>query len=643
MSDDQEKLPDGERRGPLPRTNRPRPARGRGRGAGNAVASEQPIVTVNEAEEPESKEEERASREREMAERPTQLDPSSQAVTRTELTGEPKHNAETRTSVANDRDDPKSSGAVHLGRLIDGRYRVESIIGRGGMGVVYRARHEALDKFAAVKILLPTEDPAVVERFRAEARAATAIGNDHIVDTVDFGQLEDGSTYFVMEFLEGRTLSKLIKAEGHIPLDRTLRIAKQIAEGMGAAHDASIVHRDVKPENIFITRQNKQDDFVKLLDFGIAKVANAQNKLTRAGTIFGTPHYMSPEQAAGTEVDHRTDIYSLGVILYEMVSGRVPFEAENPMGLLTQHMYKQPTPLTELESTPQVIPIGMDAIVLKCMAKKPEDRYPTMGEVARDLERLEQGGAPAAIAELLRRTTADSHPELFRAAKAEAKRAPRPRARWPIAIGALAVLAGGAYAALHFVPGLERLRFWEGAPLPSALPESEAVPKAKARAAKKVHLVALPPDAEIYRDGVRLGKMPITVDVPPDETVWVEVRRQGHFAKQAKLDGTTQVVVVELDQNPHEVLAVPVPEADPKAIQKLDPKAFQKLDAKTLKQLDPQKEETVDEMRRRFAAETAASRAAEHAAEDSVERAEAPKAPDPAPAPPPPQPAGSAP
>src|SRR5262249_35634688 len=153
----------------------------------------------------------------------------------------------------------------------------------GGMGVVYRARHEVIDKLAAIKILLPTEDADVVERFVNEARAATSIGNEHIVDTVDFGELPDGSAFFVMEYLEGQTLAKLIKKEKFISLPRALRIGKEIAEGVGAAHRAGIVHRDLKPENIFLARRDSELEFVKLLDFGIAKMQHAQNRITRAG------------------------------------------------------------------------------------------------------------------------------------------------------------------------------------------------------------------------------------------------------------------------------------------------------------------------------------------------------------------------
>src|SRR5215472_6726800 len=333
---------------------------------------------------------------------------------------------------------PAAKVDPYVGKTIDGRYIVDRVLGEGGMGVVYAGRHKVIAKKVAIKVLRGemAADREANERFLQEARAASAIGNPHIVDISDFGELVDGSTYFVIEFLAGKSLSAIVsEAKGPMPVPRLCHIAKQIAQGLAAAHAANIIHRDLKPDNVMLITHGTEKDFVKILDFGIAKVGSGTKRMTRAGSVFGTPHYMSPEQAAGTVVDHRTDIYALGVTLYELASGKVPFDADNFMGILTQHMYKAPVPIRAL--VPEVdVPPGLDAIVLKCLTKKPEGRYASMEQLVLDLEKLDKGLLPDAVQEMMARSGGFNVPaDYFRSSlmPAPVPASPAlPKARWPL-------------------------------------------------------------------------------------------------------------------------------------------------------------------------------------------------------------------
>ncbi|MEM9692208.1 MAG: serine/threonine-protein kinase, partial [Myxococcota bacterium] len=288
----------------------------------------------------------------------------------------------------------------YLGSVINDRYSVESVIGEGGMGRVYLATHKVIGKRCAIKILHPdlARDKEAVGRFVREARAASSIGNAHIVDISDFGETVDGSTYFVMEYLDGTTLAQLIRNAKVLTTPEVIEIGVQMCDGLAAAHHTGIIHRDLKPDNIVLVPFKDVERFVKILDFGIAKVssANANTKLTVAGTVFGTPHYMSPEQAAGMAVDPRADVYSLGVLMYEMACGELPFQADNFMGILTQHMYKSPDMVRSRPWGGSCSP-ELEAIILKCLAKRAEARYQSMEELAEDLKRHAAGRAVEAI------------------------------------------------------------------------------------------------------------------------------------------------------------------------------------------------------------------------------------------------------
>jgi serine/threonine-protein kinase len=265
------------------------------------------------------------------------------------------------------------------------------------MGTVYEVRHKMLGRSFAMKVLRRDVacDSRLTERFIHEAKATASIKHPHIVSITDFGQLEDATPYFVMELLVGQTLAQFIRARGPVPTERAYPILIQIAGALGAAHEAGVVHRDLKPENVFLARRPGTDlldgaDDVKVVDFGAAKVLGA-SRVTKAGIVFGTPHYMSPEQASGQPVDHRADIYALGVIMYEMLTSHVPFEAETYMGVLTQHMFVQPRPIRDVRPELGDSTNGLEDIALRALAKKPEDRYQTMNGVRADLQRAANG------------------------------------------------------------------------------------------------------------------------------------------------------------------------------------------------------------------------------------------------------------
>ncbi|WP_437728703.1 protein kinase domain-containing protein [Sorangium sp. So ce861] len=289
-----------------------------------------------------------------------------------------------------------------LGRTIDGRYEVQAVVGEGGMGTVYEVRHKSLGRLFALKVLRRdiAQDAELVARFIQEAKAAAAIGHPNIVAVSDFGaiEVEPGQPelpFFVMEFLTGTSLAALLRTERTLPAPRVGEIMLQCAAALGAAHAAGVIHRDLKPDNVYLVRNGDQE-FVKLLDFGVAKVAGGK-RLTRIGMVFGTPHYMSPEQAEGKRIDARADIYALGVLMYECFAGRVPFEADTYMGVLTKHMYMSPEPLEQV--MPDASALGaFGPIVMRCLAKNPEERFSSMADLAAAIELAIEAPSRAAAA-----------------------------------------------------------------------------------------------------------------------------------------------------------------------------------------------------------------------------------------------------
>nr|WP_255216696.1 serine/threonine protein kinase [Pseudenhygromyxa sp. WMMC2535] len=280
-----------------------------------------------------------------------------------------------------------------VGKTLGGRYEIFQRLGAGGMGTVYRGQHATLARPVAIKVLSPSlaRDAALVERFLREARTTASIGHQNIVDISDVDQLEDGTAYFAMELLEGRELASLLRREGPLPWPRAREILIQIARALGAAHRMGVVHRDIKPGNVYLIQRRGTLDFVKLLDFGVAKVEH-ERSLTRAGMVLGTASYMAPEQAVGETVDGRTDLYALCCVAFEMLTGRRPFPGNNYLEVMARHVQEPPPrPSSILPSLPPAI----DALLLRGLAKLPEHRFADMQAFEQALFAIECEDGPA--------------------------------------------------------------------------------------------------------------------------------------------------------------------------------------------------------------------------------------------------------
>jgi len=444
-----------------------------------------------------------------------------------------------------------------IGTIVDGRYRVDERIGEGGMGVVYKAMHTSLNKVIALKILRGemAKDAELVQRFMQEAQSASSIGQENIIDISDFGRLKDGTVYFVMEYLNGTALNGLIKRGGSIPVGEAVNILRQIGAALNAAHSRGIVHRDLKPDNIYLIKRGETQHFVKVLDFGIAKVGGASSKLTRTGMVFGTPHYMSPEQAAGQSVDARTDIYALGVIMYEMFTGRVPFDADTFMAVLTKHMFEQPQPMGIPGAERHLG--ALEQITMRALEKKPENRYQTMHELVEDLDRVVGGGRPRAL------TPATASPALADALEPRSKSEMGLEAqiagvsassRKKLYIGGGAACVALLLALFFVLRGGDESASAAPTPpaviapaLPVPVPQAPAVPMPgtdhAAELGTAVTVQSVPSGATLVLDGAIVGTTPAMFPKPRTGSRTLELRLDGYQRETLLINADTQSVL----------------------------------------------------------------------------------------------------
>jgi len=409
-----------------------------------------------------------------------------------------------------------------------GNYVVTRKLGEGGMGAVYLAEHPKIGRQVAIKVLLPdlSQRQEVVARFFQEARTASEIKNEHIIDVLDFGQLPDGAFYLVMEFVDGAQLKDVL-ARGALPVPRALRIALGIGRALAAAHGRAIVHRDLKPDNIMLLHRPNHElgpDFVKVLDFGIAKLLSddqvVKDVKTKTGALIGTPAYMSPEQARGLKVDHRSDIYSLGVILYQMVSGQLPFVADGLGELLLAQMTKPPRPLSTV--APHV-PAKLAGIIHRCLEKEPDARFRYVEELL-NLLALE-AGLPAQYTLPDNKTQHSSQTTLGGAAgQRGAKTRSGRRSSTPVLLAISGVVLAGGVAI-----GIVKMRGGDAKPAPpppavkpvvaavvptptptpppaptTPPPAPKPAPAPAAPEGIALHIRTTPPNAELTLDGTRL-------------------------------------------------------------------------------------------------------------------------------------------
>jgi serine/threonine protein kinase len=420
--------------------------------------------------------------------------------------------------------DPKTprSDDPLIGRVVSDRYRIVRKLGEGGMGSVYVADHLLVNRKVALKVLLPdVASPEVIDMFLEEARTVARIGHENVIDIFYGGRSPDGFVFLAMEQLEGVDLAAVLRAEGTLPWDRARKILLQMAGALGAVHRHGIVHRDIKPENVFLIHRGTEKEFVKLLDFGVAKVAAGGGKDTAQGTVTGTPEYMAPEQGQAGTIDQRSDIYALGCVMYHMLTGGPPFAGGTIVQIITRHLTETPMP-PSLRRPDLTISAEMDAVVMRALEKDPARRYQDMAAFAAAIEQCREGRRSSS------RHDAQAVPEQLRVDDSAMHGRKRRRARILILLGVEAVVVSALVAWRAFYP-----------------------------APGHVTVSVVPSDATVTLDDAPVAsRSPVMFDASPGRHT-LGVARQGYVTVRRPIDiaprSTTSIpVALELSKGPGE-------------------------------------------------------------------------------------------
>jgi serine/threonine-protein kinase len=466
----------------------------------------------------------------------------------------------------------KQEAMIGVGQTV-GNYRITAKLGEGGMGMVFRAEHPVIARRAALKAIHPefALRPEVISRFVNEAKVISRIGHEHIVEVTDFGRTPEGDFYFIMEHLSGEALSQAIERGGAMPPQRAVAIAAQIADALGASHVHGVVHRDLKPENVFLIDRGGSRDFVKVLDFGLAKLTSgdaATARETRSGMIMGTPYYMAPEQCEGrSEIDGRADVYALGVILFEMLTGSVPFSGESSGEILVKHVTMRPPAARALVPG---LPEALDGILDQALAKDPVERFPSMEAFRRAL--LDVAGAAPEAAPLT--PSAGLRSSRLSSTQGLGPGGARPHARTTFreGVGAIASASDLSTLGAELRPARDHGRRWlaavgavaalvawlagRSAPSPTAagaMSASLAPAPVPSPGLVRLTFGTDPAGAEVVGPGGRVeGTTPLTIEVPAsDAAVRYLLRKHGYLPKATSLiPNVTSPIFLTLEPAP---------------------------------------------------------------------------------------------